>query len=307
MRELSEYRHCMLCPRHCGADRTAGERGFCGAADRPRVAHSMLHRWEEPFLSGKRGSGTVFFAGCPLGCVYCQNRSILSAETGEATDADGLAALYLSLEKQGAHNINLVTAAHYAAHIPPSVHTAREKGLSVPVVYNSSGYEEPATLALLSGSVDIYLPDFRYISAKTAARYSAAPEYPAVARRALAAMVNQTGAPVFGPDGMMKRGTVVRLLLLPGHLIEAKKILGEIYSSYGDAVYISLMSQYTPMPGLAGFPELTRPVSAYEYASFVEYACTLGVKNALVQEGSAASESFIPAFLPNDGRNTAGK
>lgn len=301
MQALSEYRRCMLCPRHCGVDRAKGERGFCGAAALPRVAHSMLHKWEEPFLSGKNGSGTVFFAGCPLGCVYCQNRAILSADAGEAYEISDLAALYLSLQKQGAHNINLVTAVHYAAHIPPSVHMARQGGLSIPVVYNSSGYEDVSTLACLAGSVDIYLPDFRYYTGQTAARYSGAPDYPEVARCALAEMVKQTGSPLFDSDGMMKRGTVVRLLLLPGHLIEAKKILHEVYSFYGEDVYISLMSQYTPMPWLEAYPELCRTVSAYEYASLVDYACALGVKNALVQEGSAASESFIPAFFPQNG------
>lgn len=298
MHLLTDYRHCDLCPRHCGVDRTKGETGFCGAGCTPHVAHYMLHAWEEPFLSGKNGSGAIFFSGCSLGCVYCQNRDILSPTCGEGYSGEALGELMLTLQRQGAHNIDLITAAHYAPHVVQGVAWAKAAGLSIPVIYNSSGYETVETIEMLRGSVDIYLPDFRYIRAQTAANYSNAPDYPQVARAAIAAMVAQTGAPVFDACGMMKKGTVVRLLLLPGHLIEAKRILKALYDDHGDRIYISLMSQYTPRPGLEKYPELTHMVSPYEYMSLVEYAQSLGIEQALVQEGSAASDSFIPAFLP---------
>ncbi len=295
---LEAYKYCDLCPRSCGVDRTLGGRGRCHAGAVPRVAHTMLHMWEEPCISGTRGSGTVFFSGCSLGCVYCQNAEISGGYLGAEYDEKGLASLFLSIEAQGAHNINLVTAAHHAPHISKAIFIARERGLSVPVVYNTSGYESQKALALLSGRVDIYLTDFRYHNAKTAARYSSAPDYPDVARRALDTMIKQVGAPQLGVDGLMQKGVIVRLLLLPGHLIEAKQILKEIYSAYGDSVYISLMSQYTPRAGIGvRFPSLARTVTPYEYASLVAYAQDLGVTNAFTQEGSSATDSFIPPFL----------
>ena len=291
------YRHCTLCPRACGVDRTSGKAGVCHIDATCLVAHSMLHAWEEPCLSGTRGSGTVFFSGCPLGCVYCQNHAISRGRVGKPYTQSELAALFLSLEAQGAHNVNLVTAQHFLPHVCEVISRAKEKGLSVPIVYNTSGYESVESLKMLTGLVDIYLTDFRYLRADTAKKYSSAPDYPTVSERALAEMVAQTGAPVFDGEGMMTRGTLVRLLLLPSHLIEAKQILRRVYTAYGDRVYISLMSQYTPTAEAAAHaPALGRRVSAREYASFVAYARTLGVTQAFVQEGSAASESFIPDF-----------
>ena len=292
------YESCTLCPRGCRVNRLAGERGACRAEAMPRVAHTMLHHWEEPCLSGKNGSGTVFFSGCPLGCVYCQNSKISRSYVGDPHDAAALTALFLSLEQEGAHNINLVTATHHLPHIVTALEQAKTAGLSIPVVYNTSGYETTEAVAMLHGLVDIYLTDMRYALAETAAKYSYAADYPAVSRAALAAMVSSVGAPAFGADGLMTRGVIVRLLLLPGQLIEAKKILKHVYGTYGDRVYISLMSQYTPPSDLVGkYPVIARTVSPYEYASLVSYARTLGVTQAFVQEGSAASESFIPDFL----------
>ena len=291
------YKACARCPRACRANRTEGGVGACHAAVKPRVAHTMLHAWEEPCISGERGSGTVFFSGCPLGCVYCQNREISGRYIGAEYDENALAALFLSLEKKGAHNVNLVTGTHHIPHIAEAIFLARRAGLTVPVVYNTSGYERLSSLAMLEGLVDIYLTDFRYINAKTASRYSHAHDYPTVAREALAEMVRQTGAPRFDDAGMMQGGVVVRILLLPGHLIEAKQILREVFSVYGERVYISLMSQYTPVGNIGDeFPNLSRRVTPYEYASFVDYARTLGVTQAFTQEGESASESFIPPF-----------
>lgn len=292
----SFYRSCRLCPRACGVDRTAGERGVCGSADVPHVAHTMLHMWEEPCLSGTEGSGAVFFSGCGLGCVYCQNARITDGACGKAFSASALADEFLSLQKQGANNINLVTAAQYAPHVVEAVAVAKTRGLTVPVVYNSSGYESVETLRMLAGTVDIYLPDFRYYLPETAQKYSSAPDYPEKAKDAITEMVRQTGRGVYNETGKMTRGCIVRLLLLPDHLIEAKMILRWLYSSFGDTVTISLMRQYTPMPGLSAYPELCRKVTETEYFSLVDYARELGVTNAFTQEGEAASESFIPKF-----------
>ncbi len=291
------YRACTLCPRACGVDRTKGVHGFCRSGSEPLVAYSMLHEWEEPCLSGKRGSGAVFFSGCPLGCVYCQNRKIARGGVGKPHSAEELASLFLSLEEKGAHNINLVTAAHFTPHVIHAASLARKAGLRVPIVYNTSGYESVETLKALEGTVDIYLPDFRYIKAETARKYSSAEDYPMVCEKAIREMVRQTGTPVFDEDGLLRRGTVVRLLLLPTHLIEAKMILRKLYLTYGDGIYISLMSQYTPMRECAeAYAELANTVSAADYASLVAYARSLGVTQAYTQEGSAASESFIPPF-----------
>ena len=292
------YRECRLCPRACSVNRLLGERGYCGASSTAHVAHSMLHTWEEPCLVGDRGSGAVFFSGCSLGCVYCQNAAISQKETGTPCTVEELAELFLSLEEKGAANINLITASHYLPSVISALRRAKEKGLSIPIVYNTSGYESVSSLRLLEGLVDIYLTDMRYSSAKTAAAYSSAPTYPSVALAALAEMTRQTGSPKYKADGVLLRGTVVRFLLLPSHLIEAKKSLKQVYTLYQEEVIYSLMSQYTPMKGASAFPNLTKRVSPYSYASFVSYAQELGIENAYVQEGSAASESFIPAFQP---------
>ncbi len=297
MEKTLSYHACTLCPRACGVDRTKGAHGFCRSGSEPLVAYSMLHEWEEPCLSGKRGSGAVFFSGCPLGCVYCQNQKIARGGVGKPYSAEELASLFLSLEEKGAHNVNLVTAAHFVPHVIRAVAIARKGGLRIPTVYNTSGYESVETLKALEGTVDIYLPDFRYMKSETARKYSSAEDYPSVCEKAIREMVRQTGAPVFGEDGLLRRGTVVRLLLLPTHLIEAKMILRKLYLTYGDDIYISLMSQYTPMRECAEvYAELANPVCAADYASLVAYARSLGVTQAYTQEGSAASESFIPPF-----------
>ena len=294
---MREYTSCTLCPRMCGIDRTQGRIGACRAGALPRVAHTMLHHWEEPCISGKNGSGAVFFSGCPLGCVYCQNKEISRGYVGAEYDSAALAALFLNLQSQGAHNINLVTATHHAPHVIAAVRSARDGGLSVPVVYNTSGYESVERIRALKDTVDVYLTDVRYSTSESAEKYSAAPDYPHVAMEALAEMVSQKGAARFDDEGMIQSGVVVRLLLLPGHLIEAKRILRDVYRIVGDSVYISLMSQYTPVQGIESkYPALARRVTPYEYASLVEYAQRLGVVNAYTQEREAAKESYIPAF-----------
>ncbi len=297
-------------------------------------------------MSGTNGSGTVFFTGCNLKCVYCQNHAIalgasissmendvanLSADThdhtavtpstdtnrlndrtiaikGRKLSAAELSRVFLRLQKAGAHNINLVTPSHYVPQIREALLAAKADGLTLPIVYNSSGYDLPETLRLLDGLVDIYMPDFKYLSPKLASRYSHASDYPQVAKAALKEMFRQVGGPVFvsnhGPENdtyvtplLLTRGVLVRYLLLPGCLKDGKAVLEYLYTTYGDDIIISIMNQYTPQPAqLTDYPELNRRVTTYEYNSLVDYALSLGIENAYIQEGKTAEESFIPDF-----------
>lgn len=290
---------CTVCPRNCRADRAAGQRGYCGAAGtKIKCARAALHMWEEPCISGTQGSGTVFFSGCPLRCVYCQNRDIARAEAGKDITPERLAEIFLELQEKGAANINLVTPTHYTPEIVWAVRRARALGLQLPIVYNCGGYEKVETLQMLEGIVDIYLTDFKYMETETAARYSHAPDYPQTAQMALKEMVRQMGGKeaVFDAGGMMKKGVIVRHLLLPGHLKNAKAVVEYVYKTYGNQVYVSLMNQYTPLPGMEKWPELNRKVTKREYERLVDFAIGLGVECGFIQEGETAEESFIPAF-----------
>ena len=287
-------KRCRLCPRACGANRTR-TRGLCGANDRIEAARASLHKWEEPPISGVRGSGTVFFSHCSLGCVYCQNRQISRREAaGQEITIAGLARTFLSLEQQGAHNINLVTGAHYAPHIVEALRLARKEGLSVPVVYNSSGYETIETLQLLDGWIDIYLPDYKYYSSYYADRYSHAADYRETAVTAITEMVRQTDAPQYNADGMLTRGTVIRHLMLPGLGGDTAQVLRDIAVRFGDRVLVSLMWQYTPF-GMQDWPELDRTITDAEYAEACALFCELGL-GGFFQQDESISESFIPAF-----------
>ncbi len=300
------FSKCEICPRRCRVDRTAGESGLCGVPMAPRLARAGLHAWEEPCLSGTRGSGTIFFSGCSLGCVFCQNRAIAGGEIGAEVSIDRLVEIFLELEARGAHNINLVTPTHYAPLLPEVIPRARARGLRVPIVYNSGGYERTETLRLLSGLIDVYLPDFKYADPALAERYAGAPDYPEVARAALSEMIAQCGTPTLDADGMMTRGVIVRHLMLPGAYRNSHDVVRYL-AGYRDKIYISLMNQYTPMPGVgASFPELFEPVRERDYRRLVAYAVRLGIKQAYVQEGGTVGESFIPDFdltgvLPREG------
>lgn len=290
---------CNLCPRECLADRKKGLAGFCGAGEGILVARAALHMWEEPCISGDAGSGTVFFSGCNLRCVYCQNYEIAASQKGVPVSTGRLAEIFLELQEQGAANINLVTPDPYTMAVAAAVLTARKMGLTLPVVYNGSGYEKREAIRYLDGIVDIYLTDFKYMDAALADTYSAAPDYPEVARAALEEMVRTAGKPVFDENGMMRRGVIVRHLLLPGHKKNARAVIRHVYETYGDAVILSLMNQYTPFERLRGKPEyrdICRKVTRREYDAVVEYALELGVRNAFIQEGETAAESFIPSF-----------
>ncbi len=287
---------CHLCPRDCGVDRTAGQRGRCGMTDHIMAARAALHMWEEPCISGEEGSGTVFFSGCSLGCVFCQNHEIALGDTGKEITVERLAEIYLELQTKGANNINLVTAGHFLPQVIRSLRLAKKQGLHIPIVYNTGGYEKVEAIRMLEGLVDIYLPDLKYVSSQLSARYSGAPDYFAVASAALEEMVRQTGPAVFDERDMLVRGTVVRHLLLPGCLEDSKAVIRYLYETYGDQIYISIMNQYTPLPHVKKWPEIDRRVTEEEYDELVDYAIDLGVENGFIQEGETAEESFIPAF-----------
>ncbi|MBQ2719231.1 MAG: radical SAM protein [Clostridia bacterium] len=290
------FTSCEICPRRCGANRRAGETGACRVGADPVLARAGLHAWEEPCLSGTRGSGTVFFSGCSLGCVYCQNARIAGGEVGHPVSPSRLADIFLELEAAGAHNVNLVTPTHFAPLLSEVIPLARSRGLTLPIVYNSGGYERVETLRALAGLIDVYLPDFKYADAALAARYSSAPDYPEVARAALAEMIAQQPTPVLDGDGLLQRGVIVRHLLLPGAYRNSHDVV-KYLATLRHAVYISLMSQYTPMAGVSSrFPELSERVRDKDYRRLVAYAVRLGIERAYVQEGGAAEESFIPAF-----------
>ncbi len=288
---------CTLCPRECGANRLAGEAGACGAVgETVKVARAALHYWEEPCISGSEGSGAVFFSYCPLKCVYCQNQAISRGGAGKEITVTRLADIFLELQGKKAHNINLVTPTHYVPQIAEALRAARKNGLAIPVVCNCGGYEKPETLRMLEGLVDVYLPDFKYLSPKAAGKYSAAPDYPERAKEALAEMVRQAGEPVFDVHGILQKGVIVRHLLLPGQLEDSKAIVRYLYETYGNRIYLSLMNQFTPLENVADWPELNRTISMEEYDEVINFAVDLGVENGFIQEGGTADESFIPAF-----------
>ncbi len=290
---------CNLCPRNCMAERDKGQKGYCLSDNKIIVARAALHMWEEPCISGVTGSGTVFFSGCNLRCIYCQNYEIAAAVKGREVSGLQLSEIFLALENQGAANINLVTPDHYVPEIIEAVLDARKKGLTLPIVYNGSGYEKPEVIKSLKEIVDIFLTDFKYMQEDLAERFSHAPDYPEVAKSALEAMVEIVGEPVFDKNGMMQKGVIVRHLLLPGHKKNAKEVIRYVYENYGDRVYISLMNQYTPFERLKereDCKELCRRVTKREYENVLDYMIGLGVKNAFIQEGDTAKESFIPDF-----------
>ena len=284
---------CTLCPRECHVNREEKKRGYCGMDSRIYAARAALHMWEEPCISGEKGSGAVFFSGCGLRCIFCQNREIA---IGKEISVEKLGEIFLNLEKQGAANINLVTGAHYVPQIREALGIAKEKGLSVPVVYNSSGYEKVETLKLLEGYVDVYLPDFKYMEASLAEAFSNAPDYPERAKEAIEEMVRQTGNCVFNEEGYIEKGTIVRHLILPGHTVNSKKVLDYLHNTYENKIFISIMNQYTPVYEQKIYKELNRKVTEREYKKVLDHALEIGVENGFWQMGDTAKESFIPAF-----------
>ena len=286
---------CTLCPRNCKAERAEETgAGVCRMGTMPRIARAALHMWEEPCISGTRGSGAVFFSGCGLRCVFCQNERISQKGEGKQVTPKRLSEIFRELEEQGAHNINLVTAAHFVPAVLDALALYRP---NLPIVYNSSGYESVETLRMLDGAVDIYLPDLKYFSPELSAAYSHAPDYFEIACAAIAEMYRQVLDPVMDPDtGLMQRGMIVRHLLLPGQAKDSKKILRYLHETYGDHIYISIMNQYTPLPQVADIEALNRTVTPEEYDRVLRFAERIGIEQGFRQEGSSACESFIPEF-----------
>lgn len=295
-----EFECCQICPRNCKINRNMGHLGFCGTGKSLKVARAALHFWEEPPISGDKGSGTIFFSGCNLKCVYCQNYEISTGGKGKEITVDRFVELCLDLQMQGANNINLVTPTHYIPLIKEGILLAKEKGLKVPIVYNSSGYESVEALKELEGIVDVYLPDLKYCNDDLAIAYSKAPHYFTTATRAIREMFRQVGPCQFDENGLITKGVIVRHLLLPTHLDDSKKIIQYLYETYHDDIYISIMNQYTVIRTLP-FPELNQTVTDEEYDELINFAIDLGVTNAFMQEGGTASESFIPDFFEFQG------
>ncbi len=339
----NDANECTLCPRACRVNRKSGEKGFCGMGAKAVVSRAHLHKWEEPCISGKNGSGTVFFCGCNLQCVFCQNRAIsdpadhhevdldlwrkhredpariteiavetdnpaktaqIAVETEDpaktawiAVEPEELADIFLRLQRKGAENINLVTPTQFADQIAAAIDLARNGGLQIPVVYNCGGYESVETLKMLEGYVDVWMPDFKYYSDELSIRYSGAAHYFETASAALREMVRQTGGEhIIDENGMMKKGVLVRHLVLPGHTADSKHILRFLHESFGNAVYISIMNQFTPIGDLSGHPEINRKLEPDEYRRVVDFAEKIGITKGFIQECDTAAESFIPAF-----------
>lgn len=292
---MLDITNCNLCPRRCGVNRTMSV-GFCGAGDKVRIALVSLHQWEEPCLVGEKGAGTVFFSYCNLRCVYCQNHEISHGGQGWEVSLERLAEIFLEQQARGAATLDLVTPTHYVPQIIAALDIAKARGLTLPVVYNSSAYENVETIEVLKGYVDIYLPDMKYMSAASGKEYSAAADYFAAASAAITRMVEQVGPVQFAADGQLRRGVLVRHMVLPGHRHESMDIVKWLWETFGKTIQVSLMNQYTPMYKAAEHKPLNRRLTTFEYDSVVDYALQLGMENAYIQERRSASAEFVPDF-----------
>lgn len=296
---MHPYEKCMLCGRACGVNRIEGNVGYCKKGTEPSLARAALHFWEEPPISGTRGSGAVFFSGCSLGCVFCQNEEISHGGVGKSVSKERLASMFLSLEEQGAHNINLVTPTHYVPSIRDALLLAKAEGLSVPIVYNTSAYDSTEAISLMGDLANVYLPDFKYIRADISERYSFAKNYPDVAKNAIAEMVKRKPCPIYNEEGILTSGVMVRILVLPGAVANAKLTLRYLFDTYGDRILYSIMRQYTPRENLP--PPLSRRVTEAEYEDVLSYALRIGIRDAFTQGAESASETYTPPFVPLEG------
>lgn len=287
---------CRICPRNCGADRTAGRLGFCRAPYLPKVALVSRHDWEEPPISGTKGSGTVFFSHCNLGCVFCQNHDISQEGFGQEISIQRLAEIFLEQQARGFHNVNLVSAAQFIPQVAKALEMAKEKGLSIPVVYNSNGYESLEGLKMLEGLVDVYLPDFKYWNNDLGLEYSKAPHYRETASQAILEMRRQTGGDVFDENGILQRGIILRHLVLPGQYKDSFQVLDWILENLGENAYVSLMSQYTPMHRAKEIKALSRRLTTFEYEKVVDHFFEIGLKNGFMQKRSSATSEYTPLF-----------
>lgn len=302
------YMGCNLCPRGCNADRSGGETGYCGMSNEIVAARAALHMWEEPCISGGRGSGAVFFSGCQLRCVFCQNSQIAAGQAGKRISVSRLSEIFLELQEKHANNINLVTATHFVPQVIKALDIAKKNGLLIPVIYNTSSYENVETIKMLEGYVDVYLPDLKYMDSKASAKYSNASDYFERAAAAIQEMHRQCYSPAFYSEddelvkkgiieeGIMKKGVIVRHLMIPGLKQDSKNIIKYLYETYRDEIYVSIMNQYTPLPQVYKYPEINRTITQKEYDDVVDYAIDLGLLNGFIQEDGTQKESFIPEF-----------
>lgn len=287
---------CNLCPRSCNVNRLTNQFGFCHSGSNVKIGRADLHHWEEPCVSGKNGSGTVFFSNCNLKCVFCQNHLISQENTGIEISIKKLSQVFIELQNKKAHNINLVTPTHYAAQIIDAVSLSKNHGLSIPVLYNTNSYENVDTIRALKGTIDVFLPDLKYFSDKYSVKYSNAKNYFKVASKAIEEMINVVGSPVFDKDGMIQKGVIVRHMMLPGLLFDSKKIIDFLYNEFGDSIYISIMNQYTPLHKACDYPEISKTLNPKMYDSLVDYAISLGITQGFIQEDGSANKSYVPDF-----------
>lgn len=293
---LDSLKNCNLCIRNCNADRTSKKLGVCNSSDKIMAARAELHLFEEPPISFGKGSGTVFFSNCNLKCVFCQNHEISQEHKGKEISIEDLSNIFLNLQEKGASNINLVTPTHYVPQIIEALKISKSKGLKLPILYNTNSYDSLETIKALDGFIDIYLPDFKYFNEKFAIKYSKVKGYKDNAIEILKEMFRQVSKNQFDEDGRMIKGMVIRHLMLPGLLFDSKKIIDTIYSMFKDDVYISIMSQYTPMYNAFSYKEISKPLNPKVYDTLIDYAASLGIKNAFIQDSESSSTEYIPSF-----------
>ncbi len=296
MKNLTTLNNCNVCARNCFVNRNEGKLGFCRSGATVKVAKAYGHMWEEPCISGEKGSGTVFFSNCNLRCVFCQNHDISQSDIGKEVSIERLSEIFLEEQSRGYHNINLVNPTHYVPQIIEALDIAKEKGLNIPIVYNSNGYESLASIKALNGYIDVYIPDLKYFNDKYAVRYSSAPNYFSIASEAIKEMVYQVGPPIFDSNGLMIKGAIIRHLMLPGLLFDSKKVVDYIYKTFGDSVFLSLMNQYTPMFKASEYPEINKILNPSHYDSLIDHCIELGYKNAFIQESGSNSTVYVPDF-----------
>jgi len=293
---LNMLKSCRLCPRNCAVNRLEGNVGFCKSGRDVKIARVSLHQWEEPCISGTNGSGTVFFSNCNLQCSFCQNHQISSEGVGKEVSIERLSEIFLEQQQRGAHNINLVTPTHYVPQIIEALKIAKSKALTLPIIYNTNSYENIETIRSLKDYIDVYLPDLKYFNNKYSCKYSNCPDYFVYATQAIEEMFSQVGEIKITSEGLIKKGVIIRHLMLPGLLFDSKKVIDYIYNTFGNSVYISIMNQYTPMPQINKHAEINKPLNPKHYDSLIDYCISLGIKNAFIQENETCSESFIPDF-----------
>lgn len=293
---MNLYKNCSICPRNCRIDRTNGQIGYCQSGHEIKAALASVHMWEEPPISGSCGSGTIFFSGCNLRCVFCQNYTISSENSGKTISTERLSEIMLEQQARGVHNINLVTATHFIPSIIKAVQKAKNNGLKVPIVYNTGGYEKVESIKMLEGTVDIYLPDIKYFSSELSLKYSGASDYFSYASEAVLEMYRQTGNNIYDDNGIMKSGVIIRHMIMPSHREDSYKVLDWIRDNIGTEACVSLLSQYTPAYNAEKYKEINRKLMSLEYTRVIEHFFDIGLKNGFMQEKSSAESKYTPIF-----------